>query len=204
MTPKELASLEGEELANAFVAYFKPWALTPSCVEMLEEISTKIINVTYEDELKVYFENYDEDEASITFGAPYTDDFQDANLPVPESYMTVVKMHNTIMFGDGVPDAIDFYGYDGEGPSSEFMLEELEGDEEIHQGFCEAGQNWIIWDHQRKNALGEPVIIIADHGLAVEDNDDFPEQNKIAFGTGGLFIRLMKEFVFGDTDYGWG
>lgn len=204
MTPKELSSLEGVQLVNAFVTYFKPWALTPACIKILKEISTKIVNVKYEDDLNIYFNNDDEEEVSITFGAAYNGDFKDTNLKTPESYKTVVRMHNTITFGDGVPNDIGFYGYDGEAPSSEFMLEELEGDEEIHQGFCDAGQNWIIWDYQRKNALGEPVIIIADHGLTVEDNDDFPEQDEIAFGVGGLFIRLMKEFIFNDTNYGWG
>lgn len=204
MTPKELSSLEGLELTNAFITYFKPWALTPSCIEILKEISIKIVDAKYEDDLKIYFKNDDGEKVAITFGVPYKGSFRDTPFTIPESYKTVVQMHNKIIFGDGAPDYIDFYGYDGGTPSSEFMLEELEGDEEIHQGFCDAGQNWIIWDHQRKNALGEPVIIIADHGLTVEDNDDFPEQDEIAFGIGGLFIRLMKEFIFNDTDYGWG
>ncbi|WP_158851176.1 hypothetical protein [Algibacter sp. L1A34] len=54
-------------------------------------------------------------------------------------------MHNTILFGVGAPDYIEFNGYDGESPSSdEFMLEELKGDKGIHQRFCDVGQNWII------------------------------------------------------------
>ena len=112
-------------------------------------------------------------------------------------------MYNTILFGVGAPNYIEFNGYDVESLSSEFMLEELKGDKEIHQRFCDAGQNWIIWDHQRKNTLREPVIVIADHGLTVEDIDDFPGQDKIAFGIGGLFLRLMSQFILNDTDYEW-
>ncbi|AUC74946.1 hypothetical protein [Olleya sp. Bg11-27] len=204
MTPKELSLLQESELKTAFITYFKPWALTVPCLEILKTIATKIVAIHYDKALKITFENEDEDEVNITFGAPYQGDFKDTPFTIPDSYKTVVQMHNTIIFGDGVPDYIDFYGYDGDAPSSEFMMEELEGDEERHQGFCDAGQNWIIWDHQHKNALGEPVIIIADHGLTVEDNEAFPEQDKIAFGTGGLFIRLMSQFILDEDKYGWG
>lgn len=204
MTTQEILILKGEALKNAFIAHFKSWALTPSCLEKLKEISTKIIGVENTTKLSFIFKDNDEDEVTISFGTPYKGEFIDTPFAVPESYKTVVKMHNSIRFGDGVPEAIDFYGYNGDEPSSEFMLEELEGDDEIHQGFCDAGQNWIIWDHQRKNALGEPVIIIANHGLIVKENDDFPEQDKIAFGTGGLFIRLMSKFVGDNSEYGWG
>ncbi len=205
MTPKELSLLKGRELTNAFITYFKSWTLTSSCLEIIKEIATKVIEAKYvNDDLIIVFKSNDGEEVSITFGTAYNGNFLDTPFTIPASYKTVVQMHNTITFGDGVPDYIGFYGYDGEEPSSEFMLDELEGNEEIHQGFCDAGQNWIIWNHQRKNALGEPVFIIADHGLTVDDNDDFPEQDKVAFGIGGLFIRLMKEFIFDDTDYGWG
>ena len=204
MTLKELSLLEDAELKTAFITYFKPWALTTPCLETLKTIATKIVAIHYDEKLKIAFKNEDDDEVIITFGAPYQGDFKATPFAVPESYKTVVKMHNMIRFGDGVPDAIDFYGYDGDAPSSEFMMEELEGDEDRHQGFCDAGQNWIIWDHEQKNALGEPVFIIADHGLIVEDNDAFPEQDKIAFGTGGLFIRLMSKFILDDQKYGWG
>ncbi len=204
MTPKEIASLQGTALRNAFVEYFKAWAITPQCLELLNELANKVVDVTYDDELKVHFEDYDKDVVTITFGTAYEGDFQETPFQVPESYKTVVRMHNTIKFGDGIPEYVELYGYDGEAPYSEFMMEELEGDEERHQGFCDAGQNWVIWDHQRKNALGEPVMIIADHGMTVADSEDFPEQDTIAFGVGGLFIRMMKEFIYDDTDYGWG
>lgn len=206
MTPKELSLLEsGVALKSAFVSYFNSWASTPFCQEILKEISTKVLCAEFNEEiLTISFESEEEDEIFITFEKPYEGDFENFPFKVPKSYKTVVQMHNTITFGDGVPEDIEFYGYNGQIPESEFMMEELEGDPERHQGFCDAGQNWIIWDHQRKNALGEPVIVICDHGLIVEDNDDFPEQDEIPFGVGGLFIRLMKEFILEDTEYGWG
>ncbi|QXP61565.1 hypothetical protein [Olleya sp. HaHaR_3_96] len=207
MTSKELSLLEGTALKTAFIAYFKPWALTSSCSELLKEMSSKIIEVTYDENLKIYFKNDDDDDddddVQITFGKPYKGAFQDSPFTVPKSYKTVVEMHNTIIFGEGIPYGIGFHGYNGKVPWSGFATDQLKADQERHQGFCDAGQNWIIWDHQRKNALGEPVIIIVDHGLAVEDNDDFPEQDEIAFGTGGLFIRLMSQFILDNPKYNW-
>lgn len=196
MSPEELATLKDEALKNAFIAHFKPWALTVSCLEHLKEVSTKIIGIKNNTKLCFIFKNNEGDEVAINFGAPYKGEFLDEPFKIPASYKTVVRMHNTIRFDDGkYYEDIDFYGYDGDEPSSEFMLEELEGDETRHQGFCNDGQDWIIWDHQRQNALGEPVIMMINHGIIVEDNDDFPEQKEIAFGTGGFLIRMMKKFV---------
>ncbi|PKH50145.1 hypothetical protein CXF68_05250 [Tenacibaculum sp. Bg11-29] len=94
MLLKKLSTLEELELTNAFIAYFKPWALTPSCIKILNKISTKIVEIKYEDNLKIYFKNEDEDKVAITFGASYKGDFHNNSFTIPKSYKTVVQMHN--------------------------------------------------------------------------------------------------------------
>lgn len=201
MNAQQLANLSGNALQMGFITHFKPWALTPECMVLLNKLATAVVEAEYEeDQLMIHFE----DEHTIIFGMPYQGDFLDDPFVVPESYKTVVQLHNFVMFDDGVPEGIDLYiSQDGE-PISEFMIEELGGDLQKHQGFCDAGQNWIIWDHSRKNSLGEPMMVLVDHNMVVDQNDDFPEQDQCPFGVGGLLIRLMMHLIFEDTKYGWG
>ncbi len=48
MTSKKIFLLEGLELMNAFITYFKPWALTPSPIQ----VPFKIITLQYQNHIK--------------------------------------------------------------------------------------------------------------------------------------------------------
>ena len=73
---------------------------------------------------------------------------------------------------------------------------------------CDAGQNWFVWDTQKKNKLGEPGIVFFSHEGALDPKQRFPQQDTVAFGVGGFLLRALAFRVFGDdrafAGCGWG
>lgn len=64
-------------------------------------------------------------------------------------------------------------------------------DEERFEGFCNAGQNWFVFDQQKKNKLGEPGIVFFSHEGRLDPKNRFPQQDQVAFGVGGFVLRAL-------------
>ncbi len=81
-------------------------------------------------------------------------------------------------------------------------------DQDRFEGFCNAGQNWFVWDHQKKNKLGEPGIVFFSHEGELDPKARFPQQDQVAFGVGGFVLRALAFRVFSKDKRwrgcGWG
>lgn len=81
-------------------------------------------------------------------------------------------------------------------------------DDERFEGFCNAGQNWFVFDRQKKNKLGEPGIVFFSHEGRLDPKHRFPQQDQVAFGVGGFVLRALAFRVFSKDKRwrgcGWG
>jgi hypothetical protein len=70
------------------------------------------------------------------------------------------------------------------------------------------GRNWFLFDMKKKNKLGEPAMVFFSHEGPVEHSEPIPDQNKEAFGVGGLLLRCLAYRVFSKNPayegFGWG
>ena len=173
--------------------HFSSWAKTPACRKVLERLIERVVDVKRGDELVVTFLTDENATYSVSFGPP---DSEAGDLPA--SYYDVARLHAHIVFGEGVPDEIEFgssnLGFDNDG---ERFVE-----------LCDAGQNWLVFDTKKKNKLGEPCIALVDHGAGLEEASAYATQMKQAFGVPGHLLRALAFRVFtkddGFEEFSWG
>lgn len=190
--PAELPDVSGEK--TGLVAHFASWALTPKCKKLLKEIMERLVTVERAaDSLTLGFLTDEREVYQVVFGAPRT------VTGWPASYQAVAALHGEITFGDGAGSGICFGDF-----SSELDAAERKRFREM----CIAGQNWFLFDLTKTNKLGEPLIVLYDHGCGVSESTAFPGQNREAFGVGGVLIRALAHAVFSANqdyaDWGWG
>jgi hypothetical protein len=173
--------------------HLAPLALTPRCKEILAALLERLIAVDRKGDVLTLTLLTDEQESyAVKFGEP-----GERDAGKPKSYNAVATLHGSIVFGDGVPDEIEFGEFNGE----------IE-DEDRFTPLCDAGQNWLVFDKQNKNELGEPRIVLFDHGADITESEPFPGQDTEAFGVGGVLLRALGHRVFSKNDdyddFGWG
>ncbi len=191
----DILNTEGEQRKLKLLEHFKSWVVSPYCFQMLDMIMDSVVKCTVDGEdLKLDFTAHDGSVKRVRFGAAYYGDFSDA-AELPESYKKVVTLHNEVMFGRGLPDGIHFLGYE-QGPQSEFDVLTFNGDPDKFMGFCDIGYDWIVWNRETRNALDEPVMTLVRHNHPISTAKEFPSQQLIAYGFGGLIIRCMGYFLF--------
>lgn len=182
-------SKERAELAK----HFEPWLATPQCKEVLEALLGRLLEVRKPGKaLELVFETDEQKPFEVVFGAPGKKE-----PAMPASYNTAVALHGSVVLGDGVPDELQF---------GDCNMEHDGGDRWV--GLCDAGQNWLAFDTSTKNKLGEPSIVLVDHGAGIEDATPYPSQKKQAFGVPGHLLRsiafrvLEKDPRF--EEFSWG
>lgn len=173
--------------------HFEPWLATPQCRETLEALLSRLTEVRKPGKaLELCFETDASEIFEVTFGAPGKKE-----RAMPASYNTVVALHGSVVLGDGVPDELQF---------GDCNMEHDGGDRWI--GLCDAGQNWLAFDTKTKNKLGEPSIVLVDHGAGIEDASAYPTQKKQAFGVPGHLLRSIAFRVLEKDDrfeeFSWG
>ena len=128
----------------------------------------------------------------VTFGAP-----GNKEPAMPASYNAALALHGSVVLGDGVPDELQF---------GDCNMEHDGGDRWI--GLCDAGQNWLAFDTKKKNKLGEPSIVLVDHGAGIDDAEPYPSQKKQAFGVPGHLLRSIAYRVLENderfSEFSWG
>jgi hypothetical protein len=128
----------------------------------------------------------------VTFGAPG----KKAGGPT-KSWDVATALHGSVVLADGVPDDLMFGDCNMEFEGGERWI-----------GLCDAGQNWLAFDTKTRNKLGEPSIVLVDHGGGLEDATPYPSQKKQAFGVPGHLLRsiafrvLEKDERF--SEFSWG
>ena len=118
---------------------------------------------------------------------------------MPPSYGVVARLHERVTFEDGPPDEIMF---------GDCNLELSEAEEKRYIRLCDAGQNWFAFDTKHRNKMGEPRMILVDHGSGIEEAGAFPDQDKQPFGVGGMLLRCLAYRLLGRRKdlgkYSWG
>jgi predicted DNA-binding WGR domain protein len=175
--------------------HFAPWVLTRQCEATLSALLARVTKVERRGQsLKLTFLTDDQSFYTVDFGAP-----KKVGAGWPKSYQAVSALHGRICFDEGPPTGLLFGVCNAE-------LDEEAADR--FSGLCDAGQNWFVFDEKKKNKLGEPGLVLFDHGMAVEDGERFPGQDKQAFGVGGMLLRALAYRVLSaNRDFrgcGWG
>ncbi|MBI5542440.1 MAG: WD40 repeat domain-containing protein [Deltaproteobacteria bacterium] len=193
-----IATLTGDALREGLRHHFSPWAATKPCQAILEALVERVESCETNErgDLVVTFKADRQARYSVTFGQAYTGKAAPGTPLPPKSFWDVVRMHNGVRFGDGIPEELDLSGYDEEeGVLCDLPLEELSGSVARQLGFCDAGKSWFFFDLKKKNKLGEPLICLADPGEKLASAQPFPEQDKVPFGTGGFLLRVLAHRV---------
>ncbi|MFT3709065.1 MAG: WGR domain-containing protein [Archangium sp.] len=174
-------------------AHFAPWLATSHCKDVLDSLLERVVEV--ERSGKSFTVSFVTDESSIfpvTFGAPGKKE-----PAMPASYNTALALHGSVVLGSGVPDELQF---------GDCNMEHDGGDRWV--GLCDAGQNWLAFDTEKKNKLGEPSIVLVDHGAGIEDAEPYASQKKQAFGVPGHLLRCIGYRVLERDDrfseFSWG
>ncbi len=185
---KSMVGIEGRPLRKAVYKHLLALALTKSCKSVLKKISDSAYKAEIDgDCLLIHFLPLYGKESVVHCALP----IKSKSEKIPASFRDVISVHNGIYFDDGFPSDIDFQGYHFRNIISEHTDEKFEI-------FCDAGWNSFGWDNNRKNALGEPVMVIIRSDFTC-GNKDFPEQNTKAFGVGGLLLRVLLQHIYPDN-----
>lgn len=189
--PPEVKDLSKERAE--LTKHFAPWLATPQCHETLAALLERLVEVSRSGKaMTLSFVTDEQALFPVKFGAP------DKKPSGPtKSYAAAVALHGSVVLGDGVPDELQF---------GDCNMEHDGGDRWI--GLCDAGQNWLAFDTKTKNKLGEPSIVLVDHGAGIEDATAYPSQKKQAFGVPGHLLRSIAFRVLENDDrfseFSWG
>jgi predicted DNA-binding WGR domain protein len=184
----------GDELRKALHSHFQPWLLTRDCEKVFEYLMGRLKKCTIEGQtfsLVFNGDGYDGEGADVQafFGEPEESEGDD-------SFSMLKRMHGRIILGDPDDGGVSVYfpsgGYDPY-DVDESVLERFED-------FCDAGQNWFVFDHENKNSLGEPAICLWDHGAELEESEPYPGQEKDSYGAGGFLLRVLAYLLSPDGE----
>lgn len=172
-------------------------ATTPECRALLAELLEKLREVRPGKVTTLKFDADDDGVIALELSAPAKKATGPASL-----VQVMTKCGATVHVDKRRP------GVDGPcvGPGADI---EWDGeDRKRFEGFCNAGQNWFVWDHQKKNKLGEPGIVFFSHEGRLDPKNRFPQQDQVAFGVGGFVLRALACRVFSKDKRwrgcGWG
>jgi hypothetical protein len=201
------AIANAENRAEALEEHFMPWAVTDECKELLHELMQNVTKVEVgKKSLTLVFLNEDEeDEHSFEFGEPYKGNYSAECI---ESWKQAGALHSYVQYesyggGDfywhAKEGTVDFnFGYD----EYDFVPDKegkFSSNEERFPVLSYAGQNFFMMDKAQKNKLGEPMIVLFDHGCDFEDCEGlvFGEnmQREIPFGIPGFILRVIANHV---------
>lgn len=172
-------------------------ATTPECRALLSALLEKLREVRTGKVTTVKFDADDDAVIALELTAPAKKAKGPASL-----------VHVMTKCGASVHVDASRPGVDGPrvGPGAD--VEWDDEDTERFEGFCNAGQNWFVFDHQKKNKLGEPGIVFFSHEGALDPKQRFPQQDQVAFGVGGFVLRALAFRVFSKDKRwrgcGWG
>ncbi len=174
--------------------HFAGWAVTPTCKRLLAELLSRLVECERDQanqSLRLGFSTDRRDIYRITFGPPVS------VTGWPRSYQDVSALHGTICNQDQLWNGVYF---------GECTAELSDKESKKFRGWCDADQNWLLFDTTKLNKLGEPMTVVFDHGSTIGRSKPFPDQNKEAFGCGGLLIRSWSHKIFSkNEDYdNWG
>jgi hypothetical protein len=195
-------STEGKELEE----HFQPWAVTPRCKNILRHILPCLVSKETDGNggmTLVFSSQWDED-VTIEFGPPAPEKVISG---APVSVLDAAKLHGSVSFdncGGGSfcwePQGVEFeFGYD------EYDDDPGEGFDSLENRYpclAYAGQNFFIQDRADKNAAGEPLIVLFDHGGSFEDMPVFDggNQKKEPYGIGGFLLRAIGAYILDTED----
>lgn len=173
----------------------KALASTPDCEALLARLLTRLRRVvTKKAVTTLHFDADDHDVVPLALTAPWTGPVAPS---LPASFRQLVTTVGATVHVDATRPGVDgpCVGLSRRGT----VLEEVEWDGEDRTrflAFCNAGQNWFVWDTQKRNALKEPGIVFFSHEGALDPKRRFPQQDTLAFGAGGFVLRALAFRVF--------
>lgn len=182
-------------------------AVTKECRALLEKLLGKVSDVSEKKGVvTLKFDADDNDVISFELTSPFSGRLA---TDLPASFVEVVTKVGASVHVDVSRPGVDgpFVGVTKKGaPACDVPWEDEDRSRFLE--FCNAGQNWFVWDTQKKNKLGEPGIVFFSHEGALDPKRRFPMQDKIAFGVGGFVLRALAFRVFSDdkaySGCGWG
>lgn len=184
--------LEGN--SDAFKAHFAPWAVTDECRAILERLAGRFtIATSRNNKLKLSFLDNNDDIIDLVLDPPYQHFSLELNQ-LPKSYRDVVELHNGVRIAGGPPEYPLIEGF----KNNEIVvnIDGVKPDAQRYIPFGEAGQDFWIWDSSKKNAAGEPQMLLLDHGTDVKDAEPIAGQEIVGFGVGGLILRTLSAVIF--------
>lgn len=172
-------------------------ASTPECRRLLNTLLGRLREVHSGKVTTLRFDADDKTVVALELTAPAKKGAGPASLA-----HLMTKVGATVQVDAGRP------GLSGPRVGSGANVEWDDEDRDRFGGFCNAGQNWFVWDHQKKNKLGEPGIVFFSHEGALDPKNRFPMQDKLAFGAGGFVLRTLAFRVLSNdkawSGCGWG
>lgn len=183
--------LHAEGLRQAFVKHFAAWCHSAYCEEMLHFIAGALTRAQLRNgELSLNFKSSEPQELTASFGEPYGGEIDKLKAGTPTSYAEVITLHGRIIIQAGAA-RLEMEGYDSNGPRSGFGAKKPKGDPNRFIGFCNAGEQWFIFDTTKRNKLGEPRMMLARSDKGAIKIKELPSQQFIAYGVGGLLLRCI-------------
>jgi len=181
---EEIPGLGNLELRKRLADHFSPWVVTKKCEQIFSDLISTLSHCEIEKErIILFFSGGYEGEEGITPAYFYE----------PGSGAGVNGLHKKIILGDE-----DAWGVSLRYPEMGFFPYDDEDEEAIERytGFCDAGQNWLVYDSMVKNSLGDSRICVWDHGSALEDARPFPDQDEDSYNEGGLLLRILAYQIY--------
>ncbi|MBL8910455.1 MAG: WGR domain-containing protein [Archangium sp.] len=195
------------KVSDALRARLEVLAATKDCRALLEKLLGKLNDVSEKKGLaSLKFDADDNDVIVLEVASPFSGRLA---TDLPASFVEVVTKVGASVHVDVSRPGVDgpFVGVTKKGAPACDVAWEDEDRSRFHD-FCNAGQNWFVWDTAKKNKLGEPGIVFFSHEGALDPKRRFPMQDKLAFGVGGFVLRALAFRVFSnDKAYrgcGWG
>jgi len=166
-------------------------AQTKECSALFDTLISKLREVKVGKVTELKFDCTDNRVVTLALTAPAK------KASGPKSLVHVMtKVGATVHVDAGRP------GVDGPNVGAGADIEWDDEDQDRFEGFCNAGQNWFVFDTQKKNKLGEPGIVFFSHEGRLDPKNRFPLQDTIAFGVGGFVLRTLAYRVL-SNDRAW-